>query len=84
MEIRKCTNFDTYSVAKDPLLLLMDTIQTHQLVPTGDPWVYADIAMQAYHTIKQLRDETVNNCIRMEDKIRAIGRLGLEIPTPQQ
>ena len=36
MEIRKCTNFDTYSAVKDPLAFLLDIIQAHHLALTGD------------------------------------------------
>ena len=46
MEIRKCTDFDTFSAAKDPLPFLLDIIQKHQLAPTGDSVVDANVAMQ--------------------------------------
>ena len=52
--------FDTYSVAKDPLPLLIDIIQTHPLASTGDPLIYADSAVQSYHAVKQLSGETTN------------------------
>ena len=53
VEIKKCTDYDTYSEAKDPLPFLLDIIQSYQLAPTGDPLVNADAAVQAYHTMKQ-------------------------------
>ena len=52
-EIRKCTDFDIYSAAYDPLPFILDIIQTPQLAPTGDPLIDSDVAMQAYHTMKQ-------------------------------
>ena len=39
LEIKKCTECDTYSGAKDPLPFPLDIIQSHQLAPTGDPLV---------------------------------------------
>ena len=52
-EMRTCTDFDTYSAAKDPLPFILDIIQTHQISSTGDSLVDSDVAMQAYHTMKQ-------------------------------
>ena len=51
--IKKCTEYDTYSGAKDPLPLLLYIIQAHQLAPTGDPLVDEDAPVQVYQTMKQ-------------------------------
>ena len=68
--IRKCTYYDSYSGAKDLLSLLLGIIQTNQLAPTGHPLVDEDVAVQAYHTIKQNLCESTNKyLIRMEDTI---------------
>ena len=41
--------------------------------------------MQAYHTMKQQPGEPANRYrIRMEDKIKVMERLGLDIPSQQQ
>ena len=60
-------------------------IQTHQLAPTGDPLVDEDAAAQAYHTMKQNPGESTNKYrVRMEDAIKVMERLGIDLPTPQQ
>ena len=48
-DFKKCTDFNIYSAAKDPLLFLSDIVQTHGLAPTRDPLGDADTAVQAYH-----------------------------------
>ena len=58
VEIKKLTDFDTYSAAKDPLPLLLDIIQTRLLAPTKDHLVDEDAAAQAYHTMKQKPSES--------------------------
>ena len=63
VEVKKCANYGTYSAAKGPLPLLLDIIQTHQLAPTGDPLVDEDAAVQAYHTMKQMPNESTNNIV---------------------
>ena len=54
MEIRKCTNYDTYTAGKNPLPIILDIIPSHQLAPTGAPLVNANVAIQAYHTMTEL------------------------------
>ena len=82
MEIRQCTEFDIYSAAKDPLPYLLDIIQTYQLAPTGDPLVDADVAINACHTMTQLPGEPAHRYrIKMEDKIKVIEKLDLDVPT---
>ena len=43
--IKKFTDYDICSGAKDPLLLLLDIIQTHQLASIKDPLVDEDAAV---------------------------------------
>ena len=82
VEVRKCMDFNTYSAAKDPLPFIIDIIQTHQLAPTGDHLVDSVVAMQAYHIMKQQPGEPANRYrIRMENKIKVMERLGLDVPT---
>ena len=65
--------------------MLLDIIQTHQLAPTGDPLVDEDAAIQAYHTMKQNPGESTNKYrVRMEDTLKVMDRLGIELPSPQQ
>ena len=71
VEIKKCTNFEI--------------IQTHQLAPTGDPLIDEDVAAQAYHTMKQNPAKSTNKYrVRMEDTLKVMERIGIDLPTPQQ
>ena len=72
MEIKKCTDFDTCSAAKDPLSF-SGYYSDASACSNGDLSVDADVAMQAYHTMKQLPCEPANKYrISMEDKIKVI------------
>ena len=47
--------------------------------------VNEDAAVQAYHTMKQMPGESTNKYrVRMEDAIKVMERLGIDLPTPQQ
>ena len=71
VEVKKCTDNDTYSAAKDPLPLLLHIIQTHQLAPTEDPLVDKDAAVQAYLTMKQNPGESTKKYrVRMKVQLR--------------
>ena len=73
MDIRKCTDFDMYSAAKEPSPFLLDITQTQESAPTGELLVDNEVALQAYHTMKQLPGEPANRYrTRMEDKIKVI------------
>ena len=44
-----------------------------------------DAAIQAYHTMKQNPGESTNKYrVRMEDTLKVMDRLGIELPSPQQ
>ena len=44
-----------------------------------------DAAAQAYHTMKQNPGESTNKYrVRMEDAIKVMKRLGIDLPSPQQ
>ena len=84
-ELKNCADFDTYSATKDQSSFTLDIIQTHQLAPSGDPLVDADSSAQSYHTVNQLSGESINKYRnRIEDKIRILEILGLDIPSQQQ
>ena len=85
IEMKKCTDYDTYCGANDLSPFLLDVIESHQLAPTGDPLVDEDAAVPAYHTMKQNLGESTNKYqVRMEDTVKIIERLGTLLPTPQQ
>ena len=52
VKIKKYTDFDAYNGAKEPLPLILEIIQTHQLTPTGDLLIDEDATVQAYPTTK--------------------------------
>ena len=77
----RSVDFDTYSATKDPFPFLVDVIETRPLAPTGDPLVDTDSVVQYYHTMKQLTSESNNNYrTRMENKVRILQWLGLDVP----
>ena len=66
----------------DSLIFLLDNIPTYQLAETGDPLDDADATAQAYHIMKQVPGESTNKYyIRMNDKVKVIERIGLEVST---
>ena len=83
VQIKKCTDDDTYSEAKDLLPFLLYIIQTRQLAPTRDPLVDWDAAVQAYCTIMQNPGESTKK-VRMVDTMKLMKRLEIDLLSPQR